>query len=94
MIYWNGCSFVQGMEIDQTKDQFPYLVGSHFNQETWRNSKVGGSNDRIWRTTMDDMIRNPTPLVVILWSGPNRFCLLYTSPSPRDGLLSRMPSSA
>ena len=23
-----------------------------------------------------------------------RFCLLYTSPSPRDGLLSRMPSSA
>ena len=22
------------------------------------------------------------------------FCLLYTSPSPRDGLLSRMPSSA
>ena len=24
----------------------------------------------------------------------NRACLLYTSPSPRDGLLSRMPSSA
>ena len=25
---------------------------------------------------------------------PNHTCLLYTSPSPRDGLLSRMPSSA
>ena len=25
---------------------------------------------------------------------PDRLCLLYTSPSPRDGLLSRMPSSA
>ena len=25
---------------------------------------------------------------------PTSFCLLYTSPSPRDGLLSRMPSSA
>ena len=24
----------------------------------------------------------------------SRYCLLYTSPSPRDGLLSRMPSSA
>src|SRR5680860_1504477 len=24
----------------------------------------------------------------------HRICLLYTSPSPRDGLLSRMPSSA
>ena len=23
-----------------------------------------------------------------------KLCLLYTSPSPRDGLLSRMPSSA
>ena len=24
----------------------------------------------------------------------HKHCLLYTSPSPRDGLLSRMPSSA
>ena len=31
----------------------------------------------------------PLPL-----STRSRFCLLYTSPSPRDGLLSRMPSSA
>ena len=29
----------------------------------------------------------------ILFVGTKR-CLLYTSPSPRDGLLSRMPSSA
>src|SRR5664279_4495492 len=32
------------------------------------------------------------------WSSLNlmrfQYCLLYTSPSPRDGLLSRMPSSA
>ena len=27
-------------------------------------------------------------------TGPLYICLLYTSPSPRDGLLSRMPSSA
>ena len=27
-------------------------------------------------------------------SGTFHNCLLYTSPSPRDGLLSRMPSSA
>ena len=34
--------------------------------------------------------------VPLNWS-PDEFtsdCLLYTSPSPRDGLLSRMPSSA
>ena len=29
-----------------------------------------------------------------LETGKRRHCLLYTSPSPRDGLLSRMPSSA
>ena len=28
------------------------------------------------------------------WLGVDWDCLLYTSPSPRDGLLSRMPSSA
>ena len=27
-------------------------------------------------------------------NAPDNYCLLYTSPSPRDGLLSRMPSSA
>ena len=30
------------------------------------------------------------PLIIHYYN----FCLLYTSPSPRDGLLSRMPSSA
>ena len=35
--------------------------------------------------------------LVTHYAGPleqSRVCLLYTSPSPRDGLLSRMPSSA
>ena len=34
---------------------------------------------------------------IIMWGVFAAFifsCLLYTSPSPRDGLLSRMPSSA
>ena len=34
---------------------------------------------------------NPTVLGA---AGMDKGCLLYTSPSPRDGLLSRMPSSA
>ena len=37
--------------------------------------------------------------IVVLDEGATQYdlvtpCLLYTSPSPRDGLLSRMPSSA
>ena len=41
------------------------------------------------------------PILLLYGTGDKRFrddminiCLLYTSPSPRDGLLSRMPSSA
>ena len=30
----------------------------------------------------------------VIAKAPTGTCLLYTSPSPRDGLLSRMPSSA
>ena len=37
---------------------------------------------------MDDKPDRESALVQL------RRCLLYTSPSPRDGLLSRMPSSA
>ena len=33
-------------------------------------------------------------LAELVISQPDNGCLLYTSPSPRDGLLSRMPSSA
>ena len=43
----------------------------------------------------------PVPMTmqtfVVLFLGISlgyKICLLYTSPSPRDGLLSRMPSSA
>ena len=38
------------------------------------------------------ILENPNYLNCI--STHVNFCLLYTSPSPRDGLLSRMPSSA
>ena len=40
---------------------------------------------------IDQTINEITETVTKL---PFRCCLLYTSPSPRDGLLSRMPSSA
>ena len=38
---------------------------------------------------------NPYEAVrLIIYGSFGYICLLYTSPSPRDGLLSRMPSSA
>src|SRR5664279_2284029 len=47
---------------------------------------IGPSRDCMWAIVLCSSC--PTS------SGRVRNCLLYTSPSPRDGLLSRMPSSA
>ena len=48
--------------------------------------------------TIDDLMNNTVPEKIMfkgeLNIGESNSCLLYTSPSPRDGLLSRMPSSA
>ena len=43
-----------------------------------------------------DVVRNSSGLTMVggAGDGESSACLLYTSPSPRDGLLSRMPSSA
>ena len=35
-----------------------------------------------------------SPAAMVFHYGQEMFCLLYTSPSPRDGATSRMPSSA
>ena len=50
-----------------------------------RDLAMGGS-DIAYTKGLSAMYWNPAGLAHI--------CLLYTSPSPRDGLLSRMPSSA
>ena len=41
-----------------------------------------------------DAVPSPRPTSRRWRVARSRHCLLYTSPSPRDGLLSRMPSSA
>ena len=46
-----------------------------------------GSNEVVTKSTYP----NASFVYGVSW---NHICLLYTSPSPRDGLLSRMPSSA
>ena len=73
-------------------------VGVHFFAEgqpkalsEWRVLKVDGG-----RLSLNEGVV-PYDLNTPLFSDyahKLRTCLLYTSPSPRDGLLSRMPSSA
>ena len=43
---------------------------------------------------VEDKVRSVLDMVQMRQFADRKPCLLYTSPSPRDGLLSRMPSSA
>ena len=56
---------------------------------------MGLSHDE-WLLILKRLNRTPNlcelGIFSAMWS--EHCCLLYTSPSPRDGLLSRMPSSA
>ena len=53
----------------------------------------GSAVDGFSRVQESDVILQPDPetFEILPWGDP---CLLYTSPSPRDATLSRMPSSA
>ena len=53
---------------------------------------VGVGIGNIFSSLVSSIARNPAARGEVF--GIGIFCLLYTSPSPRDGLLSRMPSSA
>ena len=59
--------------------------------------------DDNWYNLVDELIHHLQQQAEPVWGVGHSFggvlhlhaaCLLYTSPSPRDGLLSRMPSSA
>ena len=45
-------------------------------------------------TAEEEAARDAEEAQAVIDAQPPKHCLLYTSPSPRDGLLSRMPSSA
>ena len=53
-------------------------IGNKFNNQTDRK-KLALDSEELYSSVLGEIVSD---------------CLLYTSPSPRDGLLSRMPSSA
>ena len=57
------------------------------------NVGIGRTTDTVYSGSLQIAFGNGSQLATGT-SGNPYFCLLYTSPSPRDGLLSRMPSSA
>ena len=57
----------------------------------WEDLFKGGSLRRVTRWGESVLHAQTRPVTEF---DEDLTCLLYTSPSPRDGLLSRMPSSA
>ena len=74
------------LKDDQLKDLIEKLFVGY--RETFADSK------KVLDKYSIGLAHNKVIHLLSMYDGISISCLLYTSPSPRDGLLSRMPSSA
>ena len=80
-LYGEEVSIINGSpRFDASLEEILHLITQHGYAEVYPNKFGENKNSEIAKAM--DIARG------------GYFCLLYTSPSPRDGLLSRMPSSA
>lgn len=89
MIYVNGCSYTSGTKYSISKSRYawPYRLGKLLGKEVFNRALEGGSNDRILRTTIQDVIEMNPEMVIIQWSGSERF------ETPVDNWLQHRPYS-
>ena len=66
-------------------------AGPRFAAPSWA---MPFGTDELGRDLLPRVVRGIRATFVLALASVCGTCLLYTSPSPRDGLLSRMPSSA
>ena len=59
--------------------------------ESGANPAYADPSNMLWPNSPSN---GGSPIAILSYAANSTTCLLYTSPSPRDGLLSRMPSSA
>ena len=62
----------------------------------WPATPDSGKINEVWDRNFLDQLMDQDQIKMLSYADEEVYqdCLLYTSPSPRDGLLSRMPSSA
>ena len=71
--------------------QRSFLIKNNKNEKFFENGQENNSQQRIQHQILFELSQDSTANI---YNELKQSCLLYTSPSPRDGLLSRMPSSA
>ena len=84
---WINASRASGIE---TGDTVSLLCGNRAENAAALLAAAHGG----WRMVPVNWHWTAEELAYVLEDSGSKACLLYTSPSPRDGLLSRMPSSA
>ena len=85
-------NIMNALECDNGGNRLVLEVAQHLGESTVRTIAMDTTEGLVRGQKVSD---TGTPIQMPV--GPEtlgRICLLYTSPSPRDGLLSRMPSSA
>ena len=85
--------------IEEVKDEWGSVNILVNNAGVFHTVPVMETTEEIWDQTIDLNLKGyffAVKTLVPHWReiGGGKVCLLYTSPSPRDRLLSRMPSSA
>ena len=89
--YLNFETEIRDLETELEKLKDPYNQEGLSEVDTQKISKTQVELDQ----KLNDIYSNLDPWqTTMVARHEDRPCLLYTSPSPRDGLLSRMPSSA
>ena len=93
---------------DNSSDEENIIVCNIGKSKTVKIKENSKGNSSLWHVTLNSSLSEPLvsiyvrnqPIIVLVDTGSEvncisyRFCLLYTSPSPRDRTRSRMPSSA
>ena len=74
----NGCSFTQGIYDNfEEQDAWPYQLGKLLDWDVVNLAEGGGSNARIFRSTMEYLLDNTPDYAAIVWTEHARYELPY-----------------
>ena len=83
------------LKIIQSNTTTPMIIVDSKGFFQSKNIDLEGKNSQQYLQKLSEKFAKENPPLEVVYDGEVlSTCLLYTSPSPRDGLLSRMPSSA